>query len=228
MTNKTKISLGAASVFFLAIAGSAAAAQQQTCATPEAQMVREMVQTGNQQDPAIQAKLASLPALEKVEAQICARQNLTPDQVAAVVAQKQAMAGFIPSPKADPLPSVTLGVQDPVSPTFLGQDLMVGTNTWTGYVNGKFVVVTGTAEKADPSQGVLFVMNDFTPVGAQAISAPTATGPLKIVSEANGVLTLQSVAGSYEAYGPMTNTRSEVTTSGGTTYKFDLASRTFK
>lgn len=227
MTNKTKISLGAVAVLFLAIAGSATAAEQ-TCTTPEAQMIREFVQTGNLQDPAVQAKLASLPALEKVEAQICARQNLTPDQVAVVAAQKQAMAGYTQPSDADPLPPVTLGMQAAIDPSFLGQNLLLGTNTWTGYVNGKFVVVTGTAEKADPSQGVLFVMNDFTPVGAQTISAPTATGPLKIVSEANGVLSLESVAGTYEAYDANTNTRSEVSTSGGTMYTFDLSSRTFK
>ncbi len=71
-------------------------------------------------------------------------------------------------------------------------------------------------------------MNDFTPVGAQAISAPTATGPLKIVSEVNDVLTLQSVGGTYEAYDANTNTRHDVTTKGGTTYTFNLISRTFR
>ncbi len=230
MTNKTKISLGAVAVLFLAIAGIAgsAAASGQTCATPEAQMIREAVQNGNQRDPAIQAKLASLPVLEKIEAQICALQKLTPNQVTAIVAKKQTMAGFTPAPDANPLPPVTLGVQAAIDPTFLGKNLILGTNTWTGYVTGKFIVVTGTAEKADPSQGVLFVMNDFTPVGAQAISAPTATGPLKIVSEASGVLTLQSVGGTYEAYDADTNTRHEVTTKGGTTYTFDLASQSFK
>ncbi len=60
------------------------------------------------------------------------------------------------------------------------------------------------------------------------ISAPTATGPLKIVSEAGGILTLKSVGGTYDAYDADTNTRHEVTTKGGTAYTFDLASRTFK
>lgn len=227
MTNKTKISLGAVAVLLLAFAGNAFAAEQ-SCATPEAQMLREAIQAGNSSDPAIQAKLASLPALEKIEIEICALQKLAPNQVATIVAKKKAMAGFTPAPDAEPLSPVTLGIQTAIDPTFLGQSLILGTNTWTGYVNGKFVVVTGTAEKADPSQGVLFVMNDFTPVGAQAITAPTATGPLKIVSEANGVLTLQSIGGTYEAYDAETNTRHEVTTKGDTTYTFDLASRSFK
>ncbi|VAW33158.1 hypothetical protein MNBD_CPR01-257, partial [hydrothermal vent metagenome] len=58
--------------------------------------------------------------------------------------------------------------------------------------------------------------------------APTATGPLKIVSEANDILVLQSVAGTYEAYDLNTNTLHDVTTKGGTTYKFDLKTRMFK
>lgn len=228
MTNKTKIiSLSVAAVLLIGTFGSAFA-YDQACTTPEAQMIREAVQTGNSKDPAIQAKLASLPLLEKLEARICSLQKMSPEEVAAIVAKKQADPGFTPSLDANPLPPVTLGVQAAIDPTFLGQSLIPGTNTWTGYVNGKFVVVTGTAEKADPSQGVLFVMNDFTPVGAKAIYAPTATGPLKIVSEANGVLTLQSIAGTYEAYNADTNTRHDVTTKGGATYTFDLASRTFK
>jgi len=227
MTNKTKISLGAVAVVFLTIAGSAAAFDQ-ICEIPEAKMIREAVQNGNQQDPAIQGKLASLSALEKVEVRICALQRLTPIEVAAIAAKKQAMAGFTPSPNADPLPPVALGIQAAIDPTYFGQNFIPGTNTWTGYVNGKFVVVTGTAERTDPSRGVLFVMNDFTPVGAQAISAPTATGPLKIISEANGVLILQSIAGTYEAYDVNTNTKYNVTTKGNTTYMFDLKLRTFK
>ncbi len=227
MTNKTKISIGTVATILLFVAFGSTLAYDKACTTPEAQMIREAVQTGNKKDPAIQAKLASLPALEKVEVQICSLQKLTPEEVAVIVAKKQAIAGFTPSSDADTLPPVTLGVQAAIDPTFLGQSLILGTNTWTGYVNGKFMVVTGTAQRADPSQGVLFVMNDFTPVGSQTIPAPTATGPLKIVSEANGVLLLQSVGGTYEAYDADTNTRHEVTTKGGAMYTFDLRTRTF-
>ncbi|HFC11057.1 MAG TPA: hypothetical protein ENJ75_02630 [Candidatus Kaiserbacteria bacterium] len=228
MTNKTKITTGTITiVLFLGIVGSAFA-YNRACTIPEAQMIREAVQTGNPNDPATKAKLAGLPALERVEAKICALQKLTPEETAKIIAKKKAMAGFIPSPNASKLPPVTLGIQTAISPDILGQKLILGTNSWTGYVGGKFVVVTGTADKVNPLQGVLFIMNDFTPIGAKAISAPTATGPLKIVSEANDILVLQSVAGTYEAYDLYTNKRHYVTTKGGTTYKFDLKTRTFK
>ncbi|HET8574885.1 MAG TPA: hypothetical protein VFM02_01785 [Candidatus Paceibacterota bacterium] len=229
MTNKTKIiGFSAVAVLLLGAFGSTFA-YDQTCTTPEAQMLRDAAQNANKQDPALQAKLKGLPILEREEARICALRKLLPEEKAAIVAKKQAMAGFTPAPDADPLPPVVLGVRDAISPTYLKQQgLIPGINSWAGYVDGKFMVVTGTAETTDPSQGILFVMNGFNPTGSQVISAPIATGPLKIVSEANGTLTVQSVAGTYEVYDANTDTRRDVTTKGGTTYTFNLKSRTFK
>ncbi len=196
-------------------------------------MIREAVQTGNPQDPAIQAKLASLPALERVEARICALQKLTPKEIAAIIAKKKAMAGFTPSPDANKAqPSPTLCIQDPISPDILGKSLILGTNTWKGYVDGTLTTVTGTAKANNPSQGILFLWEPGTTTSniesSRTYTAPTATGPLKIVSEAKGVLTAQSVAGTYEAYDANTNTRHNVTTKGGTTYTFNLRLRMFR
>lgn len=228
MTNKSKISLSIVAVLFLALAGSAAA-YSQSCVAPEAQAFREAVQTGNKQDPAIQAKLAALPALEQFEARICAMQKMSAEEVASAYAKKQAMTkGPDKIPGADQVPTVVLGIKEATDATGLGKDLMPGTNSWLGYVDGKLVSVTGTAYLKDPSKGVLFVMQDGKIVGSQRYAAPTSSGPLKIVSESNGVLTIQSVAGTYEAYDADTNLRQNVTTKGGTTYTFDTRTRTYK
>lgn len=73
----------------------------------------------------------------------------------------------------------------------------------------------------DPLQGVVEhhrgYERDF-----QYFPAPTATGPLKIVEEEDGILTLISMAGNY----PMRDEAGEqvekmVTTRGGSTYYFD-------
>jgi hypothetical protein len=111
--------------------------------------------------------------------------------------------------------------------------MVLGTNSWWGYVDGTLTTVTGTAYYDDPSQGALFVWEPGTTTpsnigSSRTYPAPTATGPLKIVSEANGILTARSLAGTYEVYDINTDTRHYVTTAGGTTYMFDVASRTFR
>lgn len=197
-------------------------------------MIREAVQTGNPNDPAIQAKLTGLPALERLEAKICALQKLTPEETAKIVAQKKAMAGPIVTPGANEAPPPpTLGIQNPISQDILGKSLILGTNTWKGDIDGQLTTVTGTAYLDKPSQGVLFVWVPATTTASglgstQDYPAPTATGPLKIVSESNGVITAVSLAGTYEAYDMNTNTLHDVTTTGSTTYTFDLTSRSFK
>jgi hypothetical protein len=147
-----------------------------------------------------------------------------------IIAKKQADPGFIPTPGSDePPPPLTLGIQDAVSPTLLGQNLILGTNSWQGYVGGTLTSVTGTAQAADPSQGALFVWEPDNGVeSSRTYPAPTATGPLKIVSEADGVLTIESLAGTYEVYDINTDARHYVTSTGGATYTFDVEARTFK
>lgn len=125
--------------------------------------------------------------------------------------------------------NVKLGIQEAIDPTILGKGLLVGINTWQGYVDGKLVSITGTAQRDNPSQGVLFVWEPDNGIGtSRTYLAPTATGPLKIISEENGVLTIQSLAGTYEANDIQTDARSEVKTKGGDTYSFLLEAREFR
>ncbi len=233
MTNKIKISMGIVAGFLLLGSGGALA-YNQACTTPEAKALRNLAQYGNSNDPAVKAKLAGLPIVEREEARICALQKLTPEETARIIAQKNAMTGPAVTPAENEAPPPpTLGIQNPISQDILGKNLVLGTNSWWGYVNGTLTTVTGTAYLDKPSQGVLFVWVLATTTASgigstQAYPAPTATGPLKIVSESNGVITAVSLAGTYEAYDMNTNTRRDVTTTGSTTYTFDLTSRSFK
>lgn len=73
----------------------------------------------------------------------------------------------------------------------------------------------------DPMQGLVEHHSGYDR-NFQYFPSPTATGPLKIVSEKDGILTLISVAGNY----PMRDEAGEqlekmVTTRGGSTYYFD-------
>lgn len=121
-----------------------------------------------------------------------------------------------------------LGVQDPIDQTILGRGFVLGTNSWKGYIDGTLVAVTGTAEYANPSQGVVFVWEPDNGIGTtRSYPSPTATGPLKIISQQNDVLVLQSVAGTYEVSNDDTGTRKSVTTKGGETYTFDIRGRKF-
>lgn len=154
---------------------------------------------------------------------------------AEIIAKKQADPGFTPTPGSDKTPPPPmLGIQAAISPTILGEaNLMLGTNTWKGYVDGMLTTVTGTAYKDNPSQGVLFVWVLATTTASGlgntwTYPAPTATGPLKIISEASGVITATSLAGTYEVYDINTDTRHYVATTGGTTYTFDIQSRMFQ
>jgi hypothetical protein len=121
-----------------------------------------------------------------------------------------------------------LGIQDPIDQTILGQGFVLGTNSWKGYIDGTLTAVTGTAEYDNPSQGVVFVWEPDNGIGTtRSYPSPAATGPLKIISQQNDVLVLQSVAGTYEVYDINTDIRKYVTTKGGATYTFDIRGRKF-
>lgn len=124
-----------------------------------------------------------------------------------------------------------LGIQDPIDQDIVGKEMVLGTNSWKGYIDGTLTTLTGTAYRNNPSQGVLFVWEPGATMSniesSRTYLAPTATGPLKIVSQQNDVLTIQSVAGTYEVYDINTDTRKYVTTKGGATYTFDIRGRKF-
>ncbi|HYU64739.1 MAG TPA: hypothetical protein VEK36_00510, partial [Candidatus Paceibacterota bacterium] len=98
---------------------------------------------------------------------------------------------------------------------------------WRGYVDGNLFTVTTGSVYSNPSQGVIVVLDDIFSDPKQYLS-PTAAGPLQIVAEKQGVLTLKSIPGEFEVYLEKTDKREKVKTSGNTLYYFDLRTRTFK
>ncbi len=92
--------------------------------------------------------------------------------------------------------------------------------SWTGKLDGAWRTIYAGYAFADPSQGLVIVDG-----GAEKyVRTPDATGPLKIISERGGILTLQSEAGTFDAPTPETETEVATTvhTAGGKTYRFDV------
>jgi hypothetical protein len=126
------------------------------------------------------------------------------------------------------LPDSELGIKvimDPVSKSF------IGLNRWIGFVPGKpksestYIEIYAGASKLDPLQGVVLInANEGNPV-----QTPTPTGPVKIISEKDGILTLRSQKGQYGVYNPEDESKGEIVkTPGGVLYYFDLQTRKFQ
>jgi hypothetical protein len=142
-------------------------------------------------------------------------------------------------PGKERIPASDLGIytpERPIGPSGLTMDPSVmdkgyvskATNSWVGYVGANLVRVYATAQDSNPMQGIVFVDAFGAADSRQYIATPTATGPVKIISESNGVLTLQSIAGVYEVYREATDTIEYVTAPGGTTYRFSVLTRKFE
>jgi len=225
MTNKVKIIIGIVAILLLGIV-SVNIVYRKSCLIPEDEAIKEKsINTKN----SIFKFLESLPVLEKIENKICVLQKVSPEEKAEIVAKKKSDQGFIPIPGSDkPLPPPKLGIQSPIEQDIVGKNMILGTNTWKGYLDGKLITVTGTAYRDNPIQGALFIWIPEDGISSSRIYlAPDSTGPLKIVSEEDDILTLESVAGTYEAYDINTDTRHYVTTKGGETYTFDIKQRIF-
>jgi hypothetical protein len=104
---------------------------------------------------------------------------------------------------------------------------------WGGSVKKTCVGVYAGYVPTDPARGALAVYGNFENSSQyQVYLTPTATGPVRIVSEENGILKLQSVAGTYDK-DLMVPTKDgltsvQVKTPGGGTYVFDLATKSYK
>ena len=57
---------------------------------------------------------------------------------------------------------------------------------------------------------------------------PTVTGPVRIIAEANGVLTLKSVGGEFGKYDEASDRHLKIQVPGGATDIFDLRTRTYR
>lgn len=117
------------------------------------------------------------------------------------------------------------GITNQVDPAYSSSVFNQLEGGWEGHSGGVDTVIVSGAFRADENQGVLVVEK----VGSsfKNYNSPTATGPLKIISETGGILTLQSQAGTWETYDENTDTRSTVTTKGGVTYRFNTATNTW-
>jgi hypothetical protein len=240
MTNKTKIYLGLVAVVLTASGVTVAVANDQLCVDPEAQMLRELKWQGGVNTPEGREKLKNLSVFEKLEAEWCARRTMPKsEQDKEIEKGRQAalehereraqweQAGLLET-KAPVEPKPGIYTNEKLDPTILGNGYLIATNYWIGRVGGTSVMVVATALQANPTQGVVVVLENGDPTSAKTYTSPTATGPLKVVAEKSGSLTLQSVAGTYEVYNMDTDTRTNVTTAGGATHTFDLATKAFR
>ncbi len=102
---------------------------------------------------------------------------------------------------------------------------------WGGQLHGINNVDTQVFSGVDqynPSRGMLIIFNGSPRY--DTYYTPTATGPIKIIAEKNGVLTLQSTGGTYVIYddNKSADEYEQVTVSGGKLYYFDLKTEVFK
>ena len=205
------------------------------CIDPEAEILRQLQQRGAN-TWSEQEKLKGLPVLEEGEARCRAQRNLSPEQKAKITEEEkqlryeQHLRELEDREKmAPPAPPPELGILPyPIDAKLLGDGFSPPTSSWRGQINGELITVAGSALSSDPMQGMVFVMKDSSVATSKTYPTPTATGPVKIVSESNGVLTLKSIASTYEVYHEDTDTRESVKTPGGATYYFDVKTRVFQ
>jgi hypothetical protein len=179
---------------------------------------------------------------EKREAECRARvsqwMNLSPDERNKIIQDKLTLADETikkmeerakSEARNQQLKPSELGIFDEMDPTLLGKEYNPPVNGWIGYINNTLVQAGGSNVAANPKQGVLFVMEAENISSSKVYPTPTATGPVKIVAENNGILTLKSIAGTNEMYSE-TDARVSggVKTPGGDTYYFNLITRQFR
>jgi hypothetical protein len=103
---------------------------------------------------------------------------------------------------------------------------LIVSNYWGGVVNGVCEGVYSGYNPKNPMQGVLVVW-DLGVGPWRSYPAPTATGPLTIVSEQGDILKLVSLKGTYYT-SVLTPPQLPVDTPGGETYTFDLRTREYR
>lgn len=103
-------------------------------------------------------------------------------------------------------------------------------NFWGGDINNVRIGVYAGYQPANPMQGVIVVFDNPESSSGQDYSVPVAAGPVRILAEKNGVLTLQAIAGDFEEFTDDDSGQpaTMVHTTGGKKYFFDLSSRSFK
>jgi hypothetical protein len=131
--------------------------------------------------------------------------------------------------RTPPVPVAPPGLRDSLDPELLGKAYIPSLNSWYGYVDGVPTIAAGTARTDNPAQGILFVMTEGVISSAHTFEAPTTTGPLRIASESNDILTLKSLGGDYEARELSSGVPIKVVhTPGEVVYRFNLRTHQFE
>jgi hypothetical protein len=98
---------------------------------------------------------------------------------------------------------------------------------WTGYVDGKLFDVAAGYEFTDPLRGELFVSDHPDALG-DYYETLAHSGPIDIVAENGGVLTLKTKVGTFEKSGDeFGKGHTFIKVDHSTTFYFDLRSRKF-
>jgi hypothetical protein len=229
----------AASALFSVGSSPAMASPNDGCTEPEAEILRSLLQKEEPDGPH-QDKLKGLAVLEKGEAE-CRASAANPqkgnEQIAEKkqLAYKQMLAALDAEEKTAPAPNASevLGIFPPedIPPIPKHTFSFDSGNVWQGYAGPLFVTIYAGDRYGDPKQGMLIVQmegNADSDFQIDTIPTPTATGPVKVVSEAGGTLTLKSVAGTFKAEHGDDAPPEYVTTPGGATYYFNIAARKFQ
>ena len=189
-------------------------------------------------DKAAQAEIERLrtQVLER-QAAIEARKRMTPQEIAAGEKQLNDFTNELGRQQAlHPSPNVEepLGIFEINSGIEFDKEFHI-INQWRGksnYIDDERTMLYGGVyagnHRSNPFQGEILIYNQQHMPG-KYYPTPTATGPVRIISEKNGVLTLQSVGGEYEQsvdHGAAPSIK--VIVQGGVTYHFNLKTRLFR
>ncbi len=186
----------------------------------------------------IQDKIKNDNALKEEEARIIEKQNInmSKDKKDAVIQEKERehkermkeISSYI-SPSIQQEKSSFKGIIEgnDVPAPFQSNEFVV-LNFWGGEINGKTIGVYAGYRPENPSQGVVVVFDDKDSSKGKFYSAPKSTSPVRIISEANGILTLESVIGEFETYNQDAYPPAKVLVKGITAYSFDIGKQLFK
>lgn len=186
----------------------------------------------------IQGKIKGMDALKEEEARVIAKQNAntSKDKRDAVIQEKEQghkermkkITSYV-SPLAQTEKSSFKGIveRNDVPAPFRSDEFTV-LNFWGGEIDGKAIGVYAGYRPDNPFQGVIVVFADKNDERGKFYSTPKSTGPVRIISEVNGVLTLKSVAGEFEVYDQNTYPSKKVYVPGSAIYSFDVGKQLFQ
>ncbi len=183
-------------------------------------------------DIRMQGKLSGIQGLKEEAARLRDNKYISPEEQIKIInekiqGQKEQLKRMDQSPvfnteDISPFQGIFEGAQVPAP--FDSKDFKV-VNYWGGEINTKQVGVYAGYLSQNPSQGILVVFKSKDDIKGNYYNAPTMSGPLRIISESNGILIVESIKGEFERYGVP---QERVQTSGLTTYRFDIKSGIFK